>query len=111
MRSRNRQVQFEVEHGMLVRHVARPDGRGYTQRAALTVLKEVCYYLEARTQDGATSPELWDGLPELPATQISVALDFLKERGCVVIRCRRSYPASNFLFEDAMIEYHALADM
>ena len=46
----------------------------------------------------------------LPATQISVALEFLKERGCVETRCRRNYPATTTLFEDAMVEYHVLAD-
>lgn len=111
MRNLKRHVRFEVERGKLVRHVTRPDGRGYTQRATRAVLEEVCRILEARTQDGATTTELWDALPDLPATQISVALGFLKERGCVVTRCRRNYPASNFLFEDAMVEYHALAEM
>lgn len=111
MRRASRQVRFEVERGRLVRHVTRPDGRGYTQRATLAVLEEVCWFLEARPQDGATTTELWAALPELPATQISVALDFLKERGCVVTHCRRNYPASNFLIEGAMIEYHALAAM
>jgi hypothetical protein len=37
-------------------------------------------------------------------------LEFLKERGCLVTRLRRSHPASTFLFEDAMTEYHALAE-
>jgi hypothetical protein len=109
MRNANRQVRFEVERGKLVRHVTRPHGRGYTQRAALAALEEIVRFLEAQQADGATTTDLWDALPELPATQISVALDFLKEQGCVVSRCRRSYAASSFLFEDAMIEYHALA--
>jgi len=32
----------------------------------------------------------------------------LKERGCVRTEFRRCFPASACLFEDAMIEYHAL---
>ena len=108
MRNLQRQVQFEIERGRLVRHVSRADGRGHVQRTTLAVLQEVCSLIEARPKDGATTDELWNALADLPRTQISVALDFLKERGCVVTRCRRNYAASNFLFEDAMIEYHAL---
>ena len=46
---------------------------------------------------------------ELPFTQVGVAIEFLKERGVIIVEHRRqSVPASNFCFEDAMIEYHAL---
>ena len=34
----------------------------------------------------------------------------MKERGCFVTRYRRTYPASDVLFEDAMIEFWALAE-
>jgi hypothetical protein len=30
------------------------------------------------------------------------------ERGCVTVRHRRCYPASNFLVEDALLEFHTL---
>ena len=108
MRRTQRDVRFEAERGILVRHVTRPDGRGYVHRATLAVLKEVCWFIEGRATDGATTNELWDALPDYPATQISVALEFLKERGCAETRSRRNYPASGFVFEDAMIEFHAL---
>jgi hypothetical protein len=42
-------------------------------------------------------------------TQAAVALAFWKERSCVVTRYRRNYAADNWLSEDAMTEYHALA--
>jgi hypothetical protein len=51
---------------------------------------------------------LWDGLPDVPCTQAAVALAFLKERGCIDVRRKRSYPASAILVEDALIEFHAL---
>src|SRR5262245_54785034 len=108
MRNTQRTVRFEVERGRLVRHVSRADGRGHVQRAALAAIQEACWWIEARAKDGATTNELWEAFPDLPAPQLSVALAFLKERGCVVTRCRRNYPASICLFEDAMIEYHAL---
>ena len=47
---------------------------------------------------------------DAPYTQVNVALGFLKERGCLVTRLRRHYPASTFLFEDAITEYFARAE-
>jgi hypothetical protein len=46
----------------------------------------------------------------IPFTQANVALEFLKERGVVVTRFRRSYPASSAAFEDAMVEFYALRE-
>ena len=45
-----------------------------------------------------------------PSTQTAVAMAFMKERGCVVTRYRRNYAAGRCVFEDAMIEYHALRE-
>lgn len=46
---------------------------------------------------------------ELPYTQVNVALEFMKERGCVQVAFgRKSVPASSFLPEDVLIEVHAL---
>ncbi len=45
---------------------------------------------------------------ELPHTRVAVALAFMKERGCVEMRRRRTHPASRAMFEDAMVEYLAL---
>jgi hypothetical protein len=108
MRHQKSDVRFAVEHGKLVRYVTLPDGRGYVHRTTLAVLKDVAWYMEEHAEAGATTQELWEALADFPATQISVALDFLKERGCVVTECRRNYPASNVVFEDAMVEYYAL---
>jgi len=38
-----------------------------------------------------------------------VALEFLKERGLVEVRHRHCYPATEDVYLDAMVEYHALA--
>ena len=110
MRNVRRHVVFQVERGRLVRHVSRADGRSYTHHSTLATLKEVAWAVEAQGEAGVTTNELWNDLPHLPATQVSVALEFLKERGCVVTRGRRNYPASGFVFEDAMVEYQALAE-
>lgn len=45
----------------------------------------------------------------VPCTQATVALAFLKDRGCVEVEQRRCWPASRFVLEDAPCEWHALA--
>ena len=53
---------------------------------------------------------VWESLAGVPCTQASVALAFLKERGCLEVHYRRLFPTSNVFFEDAMIEFLALAE-
>jgi hypothetical protein len=82
---------------------------GYKQLCTLAVFEEVVSLLEERGHEGVTTNELWAGLPDQPCTQISIALAFLKERGCVETIGRRSYVASATLHEDALAEFHYLA--
>jgi hypothetical protein len=70
-----------------VRQVELADGRTYTHRCSLETLKEVAWHVEEHAKEGVTTGELWDAF---------------QTRG------RRSYPASDILFEEAMIEFHAL---
>jgi len=107
-RIRGRDVRFEVIDDRLVQSVSGPDGRGYTHRCDRQTYEAVARAIEEAGQAGTTLEPLARSL-DLPYTQVNVALGFLKERGCVVTRLRQNYAASNFLFEDAMIEYHALA--
>jgi hypothetical protein len=109
MRRSQRDVVFEVCRGRLARHVRFIDGRGYTQHCTSDVLGQVACLVEERGQDGITTNELWEALPDLPCTQVSIALAFLKDRGCAEARGRRSYAASTTLYEDAMTEFHYLA--
>jgi hypothetical protein len=109
MRHRQQEIVFAVRHGRLVRHVRLRDGRGYTQQCTREVLEQVAWFVEARGEAGVTTPELWAALPELPCTQISIALAFLKDRGCVETSGRRSYAASATVYEDALTEFHYLA--
>jgi hypothetical protein len=92
----------------LVKTVTPSRGQPYVHRCTRRVFEAVCYALEARPTEGATMESLADAL-DAPYTQVNVALEFLKDRGCVETRLRRSYPASNVLFEDAMTEFFALA--
>ncbi len=109
MRRAQRDVVFEVRRGRLVRHVALTNGRGYAQHCTLEVLDQVAWVVEERGENGVTTNELWESLPDLPCTQISVALAFLKDRGCVAVEGRRSYAASTTLYEDALAASHYLA--
>jgi hypothetical protein len=110
MRSVPREVRFKVQRGRLVRHVRRADGRAYTHHCSLEALQEVAWFIEAHAKDGVTTNELWRALADVPATQATVALEFLKEQRLVNTELRRNYPASSCLFEEAMVAYHALTD-
>ncbi|MBI1373337.1 MAG: hypothetical protein GC159_11455 [Phycisphaera sp.] len=109
-RHRQRNVIFDVVDGVLERKVIFPDGRTYTHRCTRQVFEEVAHAIEERGAQGVTLDPLAKAL-DLPFTQVNVALEFMKERGCVVTRGRRNYPASNFLYEDAMIEFTFLAEL
>lgn len=98
---------FAVEGRHLVRTVVRKDGSTYEHRCSLDAYKVVAHFIDEHADAGVTTGELWQGLPDVPCTQSAVALAFLKERGCVDVRWRRCYPASTFLVEDALIEFHA----
>src|SRR5262245_56438925 len=111
MRRSQREIAFEVRRGRLVRQVRLKDGRTYTQHCTSDVLEAVAQFVEARGADGVTTNELWAALPDLPCTQVSIALAFLKDRGCVETGGRRSYAASATLYEDALTEFHYLADV
>ena len=106
---RQRDVRFEVIDDHLVQTVIGPDGRGYTHRCDRQTYEAVAHAIEEAGRAGVTLEPLARAI-DAPYTQVNVALGFLKERGCLVTRLRRHYPASTFLFEDAMIEYHALAE-
>ena len=99
---------FSIEDGWLVRMVVQPDGSSYQHRCSLAHYQAVAHFIDGQAYEGVTTNELWDGLPDVPCTQAAIALAFLKERGCVIIRHRRCYPASNVLSEDALLEFHAL---
>ncbi|MCC5830691.1 MAG: hypothetical protein JJU36_14690 [Phycisphaeraceae bacterium] len=42
---------------------------------------------------------------------VNMALEFMKERGCVQVRNRRTYATSGCLDEDAMCEFLFLAEL
>lgn len=104
-----RQIDFAVIDGHLVRTVTKPDGGTYVHRCTRKVYEDVAHAIEEWAAEGVTLDPLTEAL-DAPFTQVNVALEFMKERGCVVTRWRRNYPASQALFEDAMVEFWALAE-
>lgn len=103
-RIREREITFAVIDDHLVRTVRFPDGRTYTHRCTRDTFREVAYGIEERAAGGVTLEIIVQDL-DLPFTQVNVAMEFMKERGCVEVRYRRTYPASGLLYEDAMIEF------
>ena len=91
-RPSGREVQFEVADGRLVRTVRFPDGGGYVHRCTQAIYEAVAHAAEETSDSGATLDVLAEKL-DAPFTQVAVALDFLKEQGCVVTRLRLNYPA------------------
>jgi hypothetical protein len=98
---------FEVLDGHLIRKAVPARGEPYEHRCPFESYKELAYTAQ-EAGDGFTVDELAEKA-RVPMTQAAVALAFWKDRGCVVTRYRRNYAADNWLFEDAMTEYYALA--
>jgi hypothetical protein len=109
-RHRNRDVTFDVVDDHLEMTVAFPDqvDRSYVHRCTREIFETVVHTIEEQAAAGSTLDELVAAL-DAPFTQVNVALAFMKERGCVTVRRRRSYPASAALYEDAMVEFLVLA--
>jgi len=102
---------FTVADDHLVRSVVPQRGEPYEHRCPRTSYQDIAYAAELfsnQPADGGFTLEELAAAANTPSTQTAVALAFMKERGCVVTRYRRTYAASRCLFEDAMIEYHAL---
>lgn len=109
-RYRKRVVNFDVVDDHLEMRVSFPDAsaRNYVHRCCREIFCEVAHTIEEAS--GGTTLEDLVAEMDAPYTQVNVALAFLKERGCVEVRRRRSYPASGQLYEDAMIEFMFLAE-
>ena len=110
-RPRNRIVTFDVVDDHLEMKVAFPDApdRGYLHRCTRDIFREVAFTIEEHAAGGTTLEELAQAM-DAPFTQVNVALAFMKERGCVEVRRRRTYPASDAVYEDAMVEFTCLAE-
>ena len=108
-RRAERQIDFRMVHGVLVRTATLPDGRSYQHTCTLESFADAARFIEEHGREGVTTNMLWGQLDDVPCTQATVALEFLKDRGCVEVERRRCWPASGCVFEDALCEWHALA--
>ncbi len=108
-RRADRQCEFRIVDGVLYRTVDLPDGRSYRHTCTLESFADVGRFIEDHAAEGVTTNVLWNGLEDVPCTQATVALEYVKGRGCVVVESRRCFPSSDVFFEDAMCEWHALA--
>lgn len=110
---RQRDVAFTVQNECLLRTVTGSEGdrRTYTHRCTRRTYETVAHAIEETSADGEGTTLLVIARQEdLPFSQVNVALEFLKERGLVDVRCRRSYPATGSTHLDAMVEFYALAE-
>ncbi|MAX23025.1 MAG: hypothetical protein CMJ19_00860 [Phycisphaeraceae bacterium] len=108
---RHRNVSFQVINDHLEMHVVFPKqpSRDYVHRCSRDVFREVAYTIEDYAAGGTTLDQIVQAI-DAPYTQVNVALGFMKERGCVEVHHRRIFPASDIVYEDAMIEFMHLAD-
>jgi len=112
---------FEVEDNHLIRKVVPRRGEPYEHRCSLDAYRELTWAAFDLAADGFTVESLADQVrnrsraehddrePWASYTNAAVALAFWRERGLLDVRRRRNYVDDGFFFEDAMIEFHALA--
>jgi len=105
-----RTITFSVNLERLTRHVRLADGREYAHVCTLGVFERVLDYLDEHPTEGTTAPALWRALPDLPFTQIHVALDFLAEYRLVARVGKKTYPRSPALYEEAMEHFFFLQE-
>lgn len=113
---------FTVEDGHLVRKVIPTRGQPYAHRCPIDAYRELVWAAIDLAADGFTVKTLVDqvrnrpreehddGEPWASYTNAAVAIAFWKERGLLDVRRRRNRVNDGFFFEDAMIEFHALAE-
>jgi hypothetical protein len=113
---------FAVEDGCLVRKVVPRRGEPYEHRCPLDAYRELAWAAIDLATDGFTVETLADQVRNRPReehddrepwasyTNAAVAIAFWKERGLLDIRRRRNHVDDGYFFEDAMIEFHVLAE-
>jgi len=103
--------------GALLRRVVPKRGTPYEHACTKQVYDDVAYAIEQMGNASFTMEDIrakaggGDESKMPPWSQVAVAIAFLKERSCIVpARNRKHIAASDFVYEDALIEYHALRE-
>ncbi|MBX3356499.1 MAG: hypothetical protein KF724_12455 [Phycisphaeraceae bacterium] len=105
-----RDETFSIPFEMLVRRVVPKRGTPYEHTCTKQVYDDVAFAIEELGAGTFTGEEIRAAIGA-PFTQVMVAMAFLKERGCIEpVHGRRHRAASDFVYEDALIEWHALRE-
>ncbi|MCL4198919.1 MAG: hypothetical protein KJZ69_15635 [Phycisphaerales bacterium] len=103
--------------GALLRRVIPKRGTPYEHACTKQVYDDVAYAIKQMGNASFTMEDIranaggGDEAKMPPWSQVAVAIAFLKERSCIVpARQRKHIAASDFVYEDALIEYHALRE-
>ena len=105
-----RDETFTVTENILIRAVTPARGTPYQHTCDKDVFESVAHAIDELNGASFTYEEVRQSI-EAPFTQVAVAVAFLRERGCIVpAQRRRSVAATNDVYLDAMIEFHALAE-
>jgi hypothetical protein len=105
-----RQITYAVEQDRLLRQVCRDGSHAYTHACTREVLEQVAWYMQEYAEAGASTYTLRAALPELPFTQVHVALSFLGDQGCLSRAGKRWYPTTTSLYEEALEAFYYLAE-
>lgn len=113
---------FSVEDRRLGRKVVPRRGKPYEHRCSLDVYRELAWAAIDLAADGFTVETLNDQVRNPPRgehddrdpwssyTNAAVAAAFWKKRGLLDVRRRLNHVDDGYFFEDAMVEFHALAE-
>lgn len=105
-----RDETFSIPFDRLVRRVVPRKGAIYEHVCTKQVYDDVAFAIELEEGGAFTGEEIRSKI-DAPFTQVVVAMAFLKERGCIKpVQGRRFQAACATIFEDAMIEWHALRE-
>jgi hypothetical protein len=101
---------FSVRESILTRSVVPKRGTPYQHTCDKDVFEAVAHAIDELDGATFTYEEVRQTL-DAPFTQVAVAIAFLRERGIIeTAQRRRSVAATNDLYLDAMIEWHALRE-
>lgn len=105
-----RDEMFNVMEDVLTRSVTPARGTPYQHTCDKDVFESVAHAIDELNGASFTYEEIRQSV-QAPFTQVAVAVAFLRERGCIVpAQRRRSVAATNDVYLDAMIEWHALRE-
>ncbi len=107
----------DAASGALLRRVVPKRGKPYEHMCTKQTYDDVAYAIEQMGNAAFTMEDIrakaggGDEADMPPWSQVAVAVAFMKERSCIVpARERKHVAASDFVYEDALIEYHALRE-